>query len=526
MAYDWIVDGKIGCHFPERGEQAAVNFDVKRIVYSDDGNQNNIKEIERVYYIDATAAAAILAKPTTQEQLDELHKWSVWYRYWGEIVNRQLAMDTDGYVLIKYNPGLTDVSANNIGIFTTNSTSDNGRCVYILNEDGWLVGKSNATETKNIDIEKYGLTGTLRTTTFSTPFVFKAGKDYWIQYYFENCQNAADAYYDGIQGTDYKRLSLSNLYNTNPLDLSQYNYVGTVFDSTAHIADLVDSVLSLNYNDCFLSTKSIYHPLTGLTENYLYARTSSYSSYYGLLDHSSLPTDQNKPRNDELVNISAGQVFTIKTVTQNYNGVYIWQRGNQKIPEFDPGYNNVVITGNNAKNNYADFINNITPNKYCQFSAISDISYVNLNDGRAPKTDGTIYVRTEQGLTNCGSNNMQTTQIGNPIAGTVYYKADGLDLPGSTVWGADSIVIYLGNNTYADFDFNKTYTITADDNTTAACQHFSAISLNDVATDVTNTVWNNIYSQVATDSTKTNITSTSTSADIKHYLEINGNEVF
>lgn len=524
MGYQWIVEGKIGCHFPQKSGNP--NYDVTQIFYNNDGVQANSTEISAVYFLTPTHAATINAMSTDAAKKEELEKYSVWKRYYGYVENKELVMDTDGYVLMKYNPGINDVSANSIGIFTTNSTSDNGRCVYILNEDGWLVGKSNATETKNIDIEKYGLTGSLRTTTFSTPFVFKAGKDYWIQYYFENCQNAADAYYNGIQGTDYKRLSLSNLYNTNPLDLSQYNYVGTVFNSTAHIADLVDSVLSLNYNDCFLSTQSIYHP-TGLTKNYLYARTSSYSLYYGLLDHSSLPTDQNKPRNDELVNISAGQVFTIKTVTQNYNGVYIWQRGNQEIPEFDPGYNNVVITGSNAKNNYADFINNITPNKYCQVSAISDISYVNLNDGRAPKTDGTIYLRTEQGLTNCGSNNMQTTQIGNPIAGTVYYKAHDLDLPGSTQqYGDNSIVIYLGNNTYADFDFNKTYTITADDNTTATCQHFSAISLNDIATDVTNTVWNNIYSQVATNSTKTDITSTSTSADMKHYLEINGNEVF
>ena len=42
----WITKGKIGCHFPER-TGLNPNFDVTRVVYSQDGVVANAKEIEQ-----------------------------------------------------------------------------------------------------------------------------------------------------------------------------------------------------------------------------------------------------------------------------------------------------------------------------------------------------------------------------------------------------------------------------------------------------------------------------------------------
>ena len=63
MAYQWIIDGKIGCHFPERAG-LNPNFDVSNIRFTPDGTSGNLQEIESVYYFDQTAIDAITAKST------------------------------------------------------------------------------------------------------------------------------------------------------------------------------------------------------------------------------------------------------------------------------------------------------------------------------------------------------------------------------------------------------------------------------------------------------------------------------
>ena len=130
----WKIKGKIGCHFPDR-TGLNPNFDVARIVYSQDGIEANAKEIEKVYYISPAAATAIAAQTTQEARMAELAKWLVWQKYWEEPpTQRTLVMDTSGYVLIKYTPSQEDIVANTIGIFTTNNNT-NGRCILILNEN-------------------------------------------------------------------------------------------------------------------------------------------------------------------------------------------------------------------------------------------------------------------------------------------------------------------------------------------------------------------------------------------------------
>lgn len=502
MDYQWIVEGKIGCHFPQKSGNP--NFDVTQIFYNNDGVQANSTEISAVYFLTPAHAATINAMSTDAEKKEELEKYSVWKRYWGYVENKELVMDTDGYVLMKYNPGLTDVSANSIGIFTTDSTNDNGRCVYILNEDGWLVGKSNAAETKNIDIEKYGLTGTLRTTTFSTPFVFKAGKDYWIQYYFENCQNAADAYYDGIQGTDYKRIALNNYYNSSPVtNINQYNG-----ETTGSDWQMIDQMLSGDSYDVYKTNCQASYPVNlGNQPGDFYLKTSANNNltYKGVIIHQS---DSNKPTHEESSGYNTNDFVMVKNnSTSQGTHFYFYNKNANQLPqgtvnitEYQDNelYLPELLLNYNRKDKMLEFTGNAAQYNYSVYASHSLIDYIYII-----KNDLELgYSTTADALLN---------KPVNPINNKIYLKSGNAQASwaGEEVWR--TTLVYYANNNW--------HVLSLTDGT-----FFNEIS----------SLWDNIsYSTIENNFTKLNpqptvidITSMSTSADIKHYLEINGREIF
>jgi hypothetical protein len=87
------------------------------------------------------------------------------------------------------------------------------------------------------------------------------------------------------------------------------------------------------------------------------------------------------------------------------------------------------------------------------------------------------------------------------------------------------MVIYLGNNNWADFNqIDKVYTLS--DNSTI--QYFTKNTISTYAVDLTSSVWDNNNPHIFTilNPQPTIIDITQTQSDyIKHYLEINGNEV-
>lgn len=500
MGYQWIIEGKIGCHFPQKSGNP--NFDVTQIFYNNDGVQANSTEISAVYFLTPAHAATIDAMSTDTEKKEELEKYSVWKRYWGYVENKELVMDTDGYVLMKYNPGLTDVSANSIGIFTTDSTNDNGRCVYILNEDGWLVGKSNASETKNINIEKYGLTGTLRTTTFSSPFVFKEGKDYWIQYYFENCQNAADAYYDGIQGTDYKRLALNNYYNSSPITgINHYNG-----ETTGADWQMIDQMLSGNAYDVYKTNVQASYPINLANQpGEFYSKTSANNNltYKGIITHQS---DAKKPTIDETIGFSANDYVMIKNNStsqgQHFN---FYSRNDISIPGNTINYTEYLEDNNylpnllltyNKKDTVLEFTGNAAQYNYRKYASHSLIDYL-----YALKKDLSLKYSTTADI--------HDTPPANPVDYDIYYHYGG------TQWADEGIYTYVlmyhANGAWHKFSITD------------------GTFFNEIGS-----LWDNIsYSTIENNFTKlnsqptvVNIASAPTSADIKHYLEINGREIF
>ena len=511
----WKIKGKIGCHFPER-TGLNPNFDTTQIFFSDDGVEANVKQIERVYYLPASAAANIDSMSTTDLKKAELERWLVWQRYWEAApVIRQLAQGSGYYVMQKYEPGLTDVTATKISIFTTRNATSN-RCLFILDDSGILVGKSN--DETIVEMELHGLEGYKRTMTFSPSFTFKAGKTYWLQYYYDGNSSAPDAYYENEQGLDYKNLSCNGHQSDTPVDMSSMNYIGELFQSNTQMADIVATVLQLNQGDVFRPRRSSEWPIGGMTINYFYERNSNYlNKTVTQVDHSSLPSDKDKPRNSELASMSAGDLLVIGYDNSGNGMVYVWERTSVNLPATITDYN--ISTAAQIANWMVAA--NVVGNGNTFSSSNWDWPYT------LPATDGSIYVRTNQGSVKfSSSSDALNAPPSSPIIGALYLKANGAEFPGVGQYRGNVIVYYDGNQ-WKEFatesnSIDTEYTMA--DGTTKI-KYFNKLSSSSFATDITSSVFPGIITQLNPQPTVIDISS-QTLNDKRHYLEIDGHEEF
>lgn len=511
----WVVKGKIAGHFPGRSNP---NLDVAAIGFIPAGNNqsaSDIKNIKAVYFVPAGTDPSSI----TQNNLND---YLVWIRYWEESSVRLLAEDTGHYVLMKYSPTISDITVSSIGILTK-GTGTNGRCVYILDENGILIGKSTGNEAKVEDTTIHGYTAIKRTTTFDTSITLKVGKDYWIQYYFEGCQNSPDAYYLNEQGTEYKNIALNNYSSATPVDMSNMSFAGKLFDSNTKHADIVATILQLNEDDVFLPNKGSNWPIQGMTANNFYKRNSSYINKFAKqVNHDAMSSNKNYPTMSELLDMNSGKLIVIGYTENNADMVCVWERSSETIPSSITNYQ--IYLGDDI----ADWMVAMNvANKTCTFtkgSGDSDWMY----PYSTPTRDGaTMYIRTSVGsLAFSSHNDALNTVPDSPVIGRIYLKANGASFPGTTQWtNGPLMVIYLGNNNWADFNqIEKVYTLS--DNTTI--QYFTKNTISSYAVDVTSSVWAdnnpNIFTRLNPQPTLIDITQTQ-SDYIKHYLEINGNEV-
>jgi len=504
----WVVKGKIAGHFPGRGNP---NLDVAAIGFIPAGNNqtaSDIKNIKAVYFVPAGTDPSSI----TQNNLND---YLVWIRYWEESSVRLLAEDTGHYVLMKYSPSL-DITVSTIGILTK-GTETNGRCVYILDENGILIGKSTGNEATVEDTTIHGYTATKRTTTFDTSITLKAGKDYWIQYYFEGCQNSPDAYYLNEQGTEYKNLALNNYSFATPVDMSSMNYIGELFQSNTQMADIVATILQLNQGEVFRPRRSSEWPIQGMTINYFYERNSNYiNKTVSQVDHSQLQTDKDKPRNSELVSMSTGDLLVIGYDNSGNGMVYVWERTAVIMPS------NVTDYAISTTTEIANWMvaANVAGNG-------NTFSVSNWNwPYKAPDTDGSIYVRTDKGsIKFSSSSDTLNAPPASPVIGALYLKANGAEFPGVEQYRGNVIVYYDGNQ-WKEFatgsnSIDTEYTMA--DGTTKI-KYFNKLSSSSFATEITSSVFPGIITQLNPQPTLIDITQTQ-SDYIKHYLEINGNEV-
>jgi len=256
----WKIKGKIGCHFPDR-TGLNPNFDVARIVYSQDGVAANAKEIEKVYYISPAAATAIAAQTTHEARMAELAKWLVWQKYYE--VQRTL-VGGDKLVAIQYKP-TSDIYVQTIEIFTTSSQGNNDKArVKILHESGLYIAAFNADNGPDSATE-YQLTGYKRYVN-NQNVLLKGGKTYYIVYQHDDANPGENtfwpAYFQNENGV-YKEYS----NNRDTVTTTDISVLGSYLGETNNISD----VFNLSENDYFVWTGSN----SILEQNALYVRSST-----------------------------------------------------------------------------------------------------------------------------------------------------------------------------------------------------------------------------------------------------------
>jgi hypothetical protein len=350
----------------------------------------------------------------------------------------------------------------------------------------------------------------------------KAGKDYWIQYYFENCDASPDAYYLNETGTEYKNLALNNYSYATPVDMSTISFVGKLFDSNSKHADMVATILQLNEDDVFLPNKGSNWPIQGMTANNFYKRNSSYiNKSIKQVDHDSMTSNKNKPTMSELSDMNSGELIVIGYTENNADMVSVWERTDVTLPTNITDYSNISskaeianwMVAANVVGNGSTFSNNNWPWPY-----------------KTPDMDGSIYIRTDKGsIKFSSSSDALDAPPESPIIGALYLKAEGAVFPGVDSWQSDIIVFYDGNQwqMFASNNVGIDNEYTMADGTTKI-RYFEKINDSSFATDISSSVWDNNNPHIFTilNPQPTIIDITQTQSDyIKHYLEINGNEV-
>lgn len=264
---------------PTRPSQTNLAARTKNIIWCDAaGNDHSIK--------------AVYWSPSNNANDLKL----IWLR---DHIQRTLVMDNSGYVLMKYKPKTTK-TVSSVGIFTDNS-GDNGKYVFIFNDSGVLIAKDND-EIQIANTTKYNYTGYLRTITIDPSITLTQGHTYWIAYYFQNCQEHADTYFQNENG-HYKRLGFSN---SNASVLPD----GNVFDvSSYELNDLADYMLSHgNAGDLF---KGIQHQGQAIFE-----KENINDTYYGSIT----AINDYTITLDQLTAVPVNNIFLL--VNSHYRGNY------------------------------------------------------------------------------------------------------------------------------------------------------------------------------------------------------------
>ena len=219
--------GKIGFHFPGRGNPNLDTYDIKFLPAGSTASTiNDFQQVNKVYAIPAGVTITSVA---------DLQNYVVW-----ELLNSLVASNQT--VVFEYIPS-SDVTLTSIGIFT-DSLDTNTTCnVAIYHESGLVIYRHN-TDTIDSTTTKHDLQGKRRHIDGITNVVLKAGLKYYIQYTQETDSvhtTIYPAYYSGSSG-NYKvwyHGSVQSKHQANINDVTSYageisstQYIGTYSPGT------------------------------------------------------------------------------------------------------------------------------------------------------------------------------------------------------------------------------------------------------------------------------------------------------
>lgn len=328
MSYQWIVDGKIAAHFPQKAGNP--NYDVGQIYYVPVGGTTADKqEIEYVYYLPPSANRYIAGLSTTAEQKAELDKYLVWHRYWGEVQDKKLIFDNnleDNYVKIFELPN--DTTVTGIRIFANTAADAWNITACLIDYNTGLTVGYGSTETKSQTQETlYDATGYYRTISLNSDAKLKALTKYYIGYLRpDNNKIFNNAYNEVTQGT-VKTTGFANLQQTIS-DIYDKSYIGTL---TGTSCQRIDQVMSANNTILLCTSKPTDTPFD---IGQVYGRNPTYSarSWYGICDGQNYQGNT-RPVLSALKNMSAGQLGVANKLSWDPNdGYYLFERTSAEIP--------------------------------------------------------------------------------------------------------------------------------------------------------------------------------------------------
>lgn len=297
----WKIEGKIGCHFPARGQP---NFDTDNIIFCPNGSTANSAQIEKVYYI---------PPGVTNITVNDLPQYGIWRRYWEEPpAQLELVRGSNG-VLIEYIPS-TDVTLNSFGIFEDNGntsfTNDNFR---IFNEAGVQLAFLDSGTIVSNEVVKYGLTGHIRTGNMGS-VQLQAGKKYYFLFQTDtyNSSNATPALFYNETGVTRQTYTAISDTQTATYNLTGLNTdLGYIGGTTAISKFITASSGDYMIWDSAASDATAYNQFSA---NVVYVRSNSLTGLTG----------------DYIGKIGSGQMYEYVLAVDN-NDMFAWQGDNNKL---------------------------------------------------------------------------------------------------------------------------------------------------------------------------------------------------
>jgi len=297
----WRIEGKIGCHFPDRGQP---NLDTDNIIFCPNGSTANSAQIEKVYYIPVGV---------TNITVNDLPQYGIWRRYWEEPpAELQLVRGSDG-VLIEYIPD-RDITLNSFGIFEDNGntsyTNDNFR---IFNEAGIQLAFLDTGTIISNEVVKYGLTGHIRTGNMGSVSL-QAGNKYYFLFQTDqwNSSNATPAMFYNETGVIRQTYTAASDTQTDTYNLTGLNTnLGFIGGTTA-----ISNFITASQGD-YMTWNTAASDATAYNQfiaNVVYVRSNSLTGLTG----------------DYIGKIGTGQMYEYVLAVDN-NDMFAWQGDNNKL---------------------------------------------------------------------------------------------------------------------------------------------------------------------------------------------------
>ena len=494
-------EGKIGCHFPAYGNP---NHDVYGIKYCPpNGGQNDVRTVNKVYYLSPADIAAMLAMSSDAERLAYLLSTSPTHRVW-EFKNALLVAGSSN-VAIEFSPS-ADTTLSSVSIFATgNNPAQTSVKVYVVHESGLCVSKGSGDTVTQMSL--YGLSGYKHTINLLNNSKLFKGEKYYIIYQSNNESDFYPAYFQNENGNYKNGVTVASYADP---EISRYYQIET--GNTATFAGVLMSsqgIFSIPTNKWFAWGDGYG---VGLSKYRMYRRTNVGSEYQfvGVIG---------TPDGQTPFGASQAQALLDKPA----NGDFIWYcttGGNPNIGlTYGDIYTKYTSTGtiySNANTKVVD----VTDGSGNREIAMANILY-GLSQKSIVLTGGGDYyyhrlggyiVTLKSSYTNKVTSSTPLTSLpSNPQSNEIYYLSNSIS----------------GINTTGAYVYNGSWTLLNYDNSTT---YFNATDIGSVLTRVGSNT--DFLEEIRIDNNTVDIDSTlqdyfdaSVSADKKFYLEINGNEV-